>query len=514
MLTSRPRRSHGTEAKTPIGKAIARSSLAARVVVLASLFVIMVLFGVLVGKVRHATLDDRIEFAPGEHLQSRPFWEPGVEFHDDALAAELRGILEQFQARQQALQEADASDDDHVVVEEEHVEGNEHKLPRAFVVSSDMHMYTNDDMPYFDESVADFRTRARHLLAVGRKRTMFVSIGSFRDDLCPATLAELFAKAEHPENVYVGLVDQVKLDGDSDDVACDSTIDDRFRKQIRLVRLHSMEGAGPTHARYIASKLWQGEEFYFQIDSHSHFLQNWDTVLMDMIDRLPDPSRSIITHYPPGDEAEFNDPNPPWNCVTRRLRDAPAGLFIQESDWCFEENRTPGIAVGDDGKPTTCVSPFMGAGMIVGRSQWIVDVPFDKYLPYLFHGEELLLASRLWTSGWDMFTPSRNIIDHKYGGREKNVFAETNEWAMVSEQSAARARYILKNPLPGDDDMEFDPSEIAELGLGSSRSYEAYLEFGAIDLKDGNSTGRCGQWYDWQTKEWKGKAKVLPISNE
>lgn len=266
-MTSRPRRSHGTEAKTPIGKAIARSSLAARVVVLASLFVIMVLFGVLVGKVRHATLDDRIEFAPGEHLQSRPFWEPGVEFHDDALAAELRGILEQFQARQQALQEADASDDDHVVVEEEHVEGNEHKLPRAFVVSSDMHMYTNDDMPYFDESVADFRTRARHLLAVGRKRTMFVSIGSFRDDLCPATLAELFAKAEHPENVYVGLVDQVKLDGDSDDVACDSTIDDRFRKQIRLVRLHSMEGAGPTHARYIASKLWQGEEFYFQIDS-------------------------------------------------------------------------------------------------------------------------------------------------------------------------------------------------------------------------------------------------------
>lgn len=33
-----------------------------------------------------------------------------------------------------------------------------------------------------------------------------------------------------------------------------------------------------------------------------------------------------------------------------------------------------------------------------------------------------------------MFTPSRNIIDHKYGGREKNVFAETNEWAMVGAE--------------------------------------------------------------------------------
>ncbi|SPR00872.1 unnamed protein product (mitochondrion) [Plasmodiophora brassicae] len=377
------------------------------------------------------------------------------------------------------------------------------------LMTMDEHTYTEHDLPYFDESVQGFRERVSSLIRDSRQRTVFVSLASFRDDLCPSTLADLFDKAQYPMNVYVGLVDQVKLSDDSDDVPCESMLDPKYHGQVRHVRVPASAGAGPTHARYIASKLYEGEEFYLQIDSHSHFAPNWDTSLMAQIDRLPDPHRGILSHYPPPDDTDMNNADSiDWICCVKQHADAPPGLFITLSDWCTGENRSPGIAQVPGQAPTTCVTPFIGGGMIVGRGQWVVDVPFDKYVPYLFHGEELLISARLWTSGWDIFTPTKNIVDHKYGGRAKNVYAESNSWAGTCELSQARARYLLGTTLPSDAALAVDLSEIDDLGMGSERSYEAYLEFAGINLA-GGSTGRCGQRYDWQNKVWLGDIKPM-----
>jgi hypothetical protein len=32
---------------------------------------------------------------------------------------------------------------------------------------------------------------------------------------------------------------------------------------------------GPTHARFIASKLWDGEEYILSIDAHTKLVENW-----------------------------------------------------------------------------------------------------------------------------------------------------------------------------------------------------------------------------------------------
>lgn len=32
--------------------------------------------------------------------------------------------------------------------------------------------------------------------------------------------------------------------------------------------------------RYFASKLWKGENFFMQIDAHSLFVDDWDTMLI------------------------------------------------------------------------------------------------------------------------------------------------------------------------------------------------------------------------------------------
>lgn len=49
-----------------------------------------------------------------------------------------------------------------------------------------------------------------------------------------------------------------------------------------------------------------------------------------------------------------------------------------------------GVALDANGQKTTCYSPFVGAGFLAGRARMLYDAPYDRYLPFLFHGEEIL----------------------------------------------------------------------------------------------------------------------------
>jgi hypothetical protein len=45
---------------------------------------------------------------------------------------------------------------------------------------------------------------------------IFVSVVAYRDPECPATIADLFAKARHPEKVFVGLITQCDPEADDE----------------------------------------------------------------------------------------------------------------------------------------------------------------------------------------------------------------------------------------------------------------------------------------------------------
>lgn len=35
---------------------------------------------------------------------------------------------------------------------------------------------------------------------------------------------------------------------------------------------------------------------------------------------------------------------------------------------------------------------------------------------------QVLIAARLYTSGYDMYAPAQNVLSHVYGGRDKNIY--------------------------------------------------------------------------------------------
>jgi hypothetical protein len=57
---------------------------------------------------------------------------------------------------------------------------------------------------------------------------------------------------------------------------------------------------------------------------------------------------------------------------------------------------------------------FVGAGFFIAIADFLVDVPFDPFLPWMFMGEEIALSIRAWTHGWNIYAPRKNLIGHQY----------------------------------------------------------------------------------------------------
>ncbi len=82
--------------------------------------------------------------------------------------------------------------------------------------------------------------------------------------------------------------------------------------------------------------------------------------------------------------------------------------------------------------------------------QRIKDVPSDPYLPYLFDGEEISMGVRLWTHGWDMFVPDRDIVYHIYsmkmekGSEKRHLFWELSIKDKYRKYAEFRILKLLK----------------------------------------------------------------------
>jgi len=65
------------------------------------------------------------------------------------------------------------------------------------------------------------------------------------------------------------------------------------------------EATGPCKARHLAQQLWDGEEFYLQIDSHMRFVPGWDSQLRHMLqqaEQVATYGKAVISSYPPAYE--------------------------------------------------------------------------------------------------------------------------------------------------------------------------------------------------------------------
>lgn len=60
------------------------------------------------------------------------------------------------------------------------------------------------------------------------------------------------------------------------------------------------------------------------------------------------------------------------------------------------------------------LQPFWAAGLSFSRGHFAIRVPYDPYLPMVFGGEEIEIAIRGFTFGYDFYAPRSSVVFHEY----------------------------------------------------------------------------------------------------
>lgn len=333
--------------------------------------------------------------------------------------------------------------------------------------------------------------------------SIFLSVASYRDENCPSTLQEAFTKASHPERLFVGLVQQnciqncrsgvleqggtVEAPPDDDCHAIFCEAHPEHCSQIRLLRMTEEQSLGPYSARFFASKLWWGESWYMQIDAHTLFLQDWDQISLDMLHRAPS-DKPVVSHYPPGSK---------MNLTEQALK--PGGRLCGP---VFATNPTENQMVRLEGlgrydRTKIAIprfAPFAAAGYLLAHADLLKDVPFDPLLPWIFMGEEIVMSTRLWTSGYDMFSPTQAVVSHIYVREHKPKFWESvyrflegGEGRELEKLVLTRIKHQLGYPEAARD---YFPKTLGKTllayvpryGMGTARPLKKYLSSVGLDL--------------------------------
>lgn len=295
--------------------------------------------------------------------------------------------------------------------------------------------------------------------------SIFVQIASYRDPECRWTVHDLFKKAKHPERVVIGICNQVDFEKDRElfGYACP------FPDQVREVLVPAMESQGVCWARHQAQKLYRGEQYVLMIDSHTRFTQDWDTLLIDELNLCPS-EKAICSHYPAG----YTPPD--HVMATDRAIVMVALPFNGLGDLRF----TSRLLRTSTAKPLR--GAFIAACFLFAKGPIIKEVPYDPHM--YFDEEEITLSARLFTRGWDVFSPRRNLIYHLYAPvaelRNRRLQWEDNkDWLKMARLGRRRreALFCGEHDEGGEHLLDLD-----QYGLGQVRTLKAFEELVGIDF--------------------------------
>jgi hypothetical protein len=296
-------------------------------------------------------------------------------------------------------------------------------------------------------------------------KTIFVSIASYRDSNCNKTLESLFANASNPERVFVGICEQNKPGEGSEKCIGTNTI--KHGSNIKIINVDYTDAKGPTWARYLCSTLWNGEDYFLQVDSHVLFVKDWDTKCIDMMNGIKKKDgvlHPVLSHYTRNMD-DYGKPN-----ENREVPKMCQSFFNKRGMLSFLGSHV--MRSEPDGYER---NPYIAAGFLFAEGSFLQDVPFDPYLDFVFVGEEILLSARAYTSGYDVYGPTEDIVYHLYTrADEPKIWSDKQYSDKVGHE---KIRVIMKL-------KEGDASVYGRYGMGNKRTIEEFYEFAGIDIKN------------------------------
>ncbi len=299
--------------------------------------------------------------------------------------------------------------------------------------------------------------------------SIFISIASYRDPETIPTIIDAYNKAYNKQDIRFGVVLQEES-GFSNKNLLSPEIN------IDFIEYDWRESQGTCWARNCAQKLlFNNEDFYFQLDSHHRFCENWDKILIDLFQELSTKyTKPIIGGYCPGYKPSSN------NLEDKPMRILSFPDFTDLGDLMFSPKTIKDFKKLREQNITHIPAKFLSGHFIFTTGNFVKECPYDPNM--YFRGEELSLSARAFTHNYDFFHPTQSIVWHEYIRSDQikhwddhtteNGFVTTsNDRAIAAKK---RARHLLG--------MEKNITQFGKYGLGTNRTLHDYELFSGLNF--------------------------------
>ena len=296
-----------------------------------------------------------------------------------------------------------------------------------------------------------------------KNNKIFIQIASYRDPELVPTIKDCISNAKHPEN----LVFSISWQHSKDDI-WDNLDEFKDDPRFKIIDIDYLDSRGACWARNLLQLNYDNEDYTLQLDSHHRFVQNWDEECIGMIKQLQKKGykKPLLTGYIPSYDPA-NDPgariNIPWKMIFDRFIPEGAVFFLPASIDNYLELTEP------------IPSRFYSAHFCFTLGQFVREVPHDP--DYYFHGEEISIAVRAFTNGYDLFHTHKVVIWHEYTrrGRTKQ-WDDDPKWVDKNNFCHKRNRQLFGM------DKEIKNSNFGRYDLGTVRTLKDYEKYAGISF--------------------------------
>jgi hypothetical protein len=291
--------------------------------------------------------------------------------------------------------------------------------------------------------------------------SIFVQIASYHDFELGKTIADLSFKSSGKHDIRFGVHHSYYKEKEVFIPALEN---------ITLIETQAPEHMGVGASRGVANSLYQGEDYYLQVDGHTRMYKNWDEGLVSNIEfylsngvALP-----LLTTYPAS--YSYDDD------LREKIEyssDVTAVSFAQKPGAFATEMIPSQLAITPDRGD---LQRGVSAGFIFTVGEF-ANVGFNEKV--MFIGEEILLAASAYTNGFDLRIPDRQYSYHLYFDHsavfQKNM--RRHIWKDFPEEFAVKDAESKAEVI----DI-FTTQRVGYGALGYLRSLEEYGQYAGLDF--------------------------------
>jgi hypothetical protein len=266
---------------------------------------------------------------------------------------------------------------------------------------------------------------------------IFISVASYRDKELRKTVLSLLNNAYDPNSLHFGILTQ-DLNHKHPDLS--------FLPNLKHEKIPAKDAKGAGYARKIIMDMYDGQDYYFQVDSHMRFAKNWDARLITMLSeaqQIAKTDKVILSQFPAPYQLHTNGKefypekdlwywsDPSWTSV----------VFTKFGSWAG--NREPLKNTKTPQKSHTILAGYMFA-----PGNLVEEVPYDPRISFM--GEELCFAVRAYTRNWEIYAPNEMLAWHYYVRKDhpkvwthRDDAARKIKWKEIERQSYELQRRVL-----------------------------------------------------------------------